>query len=113
MLGFLFPSRSARHSPQPRRAQLSVELLEHRYCPAGPVLSSLGAVHIGSSLVVSGHVNDPSPSTVDVNLTGAVSTHVTPNYAGDFSYIAKVLLLVFLVLFVISLVVGRRGGGPL
>jgi uncharacterized membrane protein YtjA (UPF0391 family) len=35
------------------------------------------------------------------------------NLAGDFSYIAKVLLLVFLVLFVISLVVGRRGGGPL
>jgi hypothetical protein len=87
MFRFLFPSRSARHSPPPRKAQLSVELLEHRFCPAGPVLSSLGAVHIGSSLVVAGHVNDPSPSTVDVNLTGAVATHVTPNNAGDFSYI--------------------------
>lgn len=28
--------------------------------------------------------------------------------AGDFAYIAKVLLLIFVVLFVISLIVGRR-----
>ena len=30
------------------------------------------------------------------------------NLAGDFSYIAKILLLVFAVLFVIALVAGRR-----
>ncbi len=30
--------------------------------------------------------------------------------AGDFAYIAKVLLFVFLVLFVVSLIFGRRGG---
>ena len=30
------------------------------------------------------------------------------NMAGDFAYIAKILLFVFLVLFVISLVMGRR-----
>jgi uncharacterized membrane protein YtjA (UPF0391 family) len=29
--------------------------------------------------------------------------------AGDFSYIARVLLFVFLVLFVVSLLFGRRG----
>ena len=29
------------------------------------------------------------------------------NLAGDFSYIAKILLFVFLVMFVISLIVGR------
>jgi uncharacterized membrane protein YtjA (UPF0391 family) len=34
------------------------------------------------------------------------------NLAGDFAYIAKILLFVFLVLFVISLIFGRRGGGP-
>lgn len=35
------------------------------------------------------------------------------NLAGDFAYIAKILLFVFLVLFVIALVVGRRVvGGP-
>jgi len=32
--------------------------------------------------------------------------------AGDFAYIAKILLFVFLVLFVVSLIVGRRGPGP-
>lgn len=32
--------------------------------------------------------------------------------AGDFAGIAKILLFVFLVLFVISLIFGRRGGGP-
>ena len=31
--------------------------------------------------------------------------------AGDFSYIAKVLLLIFVVLLVVSLIVGR-GSGP-
>lgn len=31
------------------------------------------------------------------------------NLAGDFSYIARVLLFVFLVLFVLSLVFGRGG----
>ena len=37
------------------------------------------------------------------------------NLAGDFSYIAKVLLLVFAVLFVVSLIFGRRvlGGGQI
>lgn len=30
--------------------------------------------------------------------------------AGDFAYIAKILLFVFLVLFVMSLIFGRRGG---
>lgn len=35
------------------------------------------------------------------------------NLAGDFSYIAKILLLIFVVLFVISLIAGRRVfGGP-
>ena len=32
--------------------------------------------------------------------------------AGDFAYIAKILLFVFLVLFVVSLIFGRRGDGP-
>jgi uncharacterized membrane protein YtjA (UPF0391 family) len=31
------------------------------------------------------------------------------NLAGDFSYIAKVLLFVFLILFVVSLIFGRGG----
>jgi uncharacterized membrane protein YtjA (UPF0391 family) len=31
------------------------------------------------------------------------------NLAGDLSYIAKILVFLFLILFVISLVVGRRG----
>jgi uncharacterized membrane protein YtjA (UPF0391 family) len=30
--------------------------------------------------------------------------------AGDFAYIAKILLFVFLVLFILSAVLGRRGG---
>jgi len=30
--------------------------------------------------------------------------------AGDFTYIAKILLFVFLVLFVVSLIFGRRSG---
>jgi uncharacterized membrane protein YtjA (UPF0391 family) len=32
--------------------------------------------------------------------------------AGDFAFFAKILLFVFLVLFVISLTFGRGGGGP-
>jgi uncharacterized membrane protein YtjA (UPF0391 family) len=32
--------------------------------------------------------------------------------AGDFAFFAKILLFVFLVLFVISLIFGRGGGGP-
>ena len=32
--------------------------------------------------------------------------------AGDFASIAKILLFVFLVLFVVSLIFGRRGPGP-
>jgi uncharacterized membrane protein YtjA (UPF0391 family) len=35
------------------------------------------------------------------------------NMAGEFALIAKILVFVFLVLFVVSLVFGRRGGGPL
>ena len=31
------------------------------------------------------------------------------NLAGDFSYIARILLFVFLVLFIVSLILGRRG----
>jgi uncharacterized membrane protein YtjA (UPF0391 family) len=34
------------------------------------------------------------------------------NMAGDFAYIAKILLFVFLILFVVSLILGRGGGGP-
>lgn len=34
------------------------------------------------------------------------------NLAGDFSYIAKILLLIFAVLFVVSLIFGRGGGTP-
>jgi uncharacterized membrane protein YtjA (UPF0391 family) len=35
------------------------------------------------------------------------------NLAGDFAYIAKILLFVFLVLFVLSLIMGRRAvDGP-
>jgi uncharacterized membrane protein YtjA (UPF0391 family) len=30
--------------------------------------------------------------------------------AGDFAYFAKILLFVFLVLFIVSLIFGRRGG---
>jgi uncharacterized membrane protein YtjA (UPF0391 family) len=32
--------------------------------------------------------------------------------AGDFAFLAKILLLIFAVLFVVSLVVGRGSGGP-
>jgi len=32
--------------------------------------------------------------------------------AGDFTYIAKILLFVFLILFVVSLIFGRGGGEP-
>jgi uncharacterized membrane protein YtjA (UPF0391 family) len=32
--------------------------------------------------------------------------------AGDFAYIAKILLFVFLVLFAVSLIFGRGRGGP-
>ena len=32
--------------------------------------------------------------------------------AGDFSYIAKILLLVFAVLFVVSMIFGRGSGTP-
>jgi uncharacterized membrane protein YtjA (UPF0391 family) len=32
--------------------------------------------------------------------------------AGDFAFIARILLFVFLVFFVIALIFGRRGGGP-
>ncbi|HEV3122463.1 MAG TPA: DUF1328 domain-containing protein [Isosphaeraceae bacterium] len=32
------------------------------------------------------------------------------NLAGEFAYIAKILLFVFLALLVISLILGRRGG---
>jgi uncharacterized membrane protein YtjA (UPF0391 family) len=31
---------------------------------------------------------------------------------GDFAYIARILLFVFIVLFVVSLVLGRRFAGP-
>jgi uncharacterized membrane protein YtjA (UPF0391 family) len=33
--------------------------------------------------------------------------------AGDFSYIAKILLFIFVVLFVVSLILGRRGSAPI
>jgi uncharacterized membrane protein YtjA (UPF0391 family) len=33
--------------------------------------------------------------------------------AGDFSYIARILLFVFVVLFVVSLILGRRGSAPI
>jgi len=32
---------------------------------------------------------------------------------GDFAYIARVLLFVFIVLFVVSLILGRRFAGPI
>ncbi len=33
--------------------------------------------------------------------------------AGDFAYIARILIFVFLVLFVVSLILGRGRGGPI
>jgi uncharacterized membrane protein YtjA (UPF0391 family) len=32
--------------------------------------------------------------------------------AGDLAYIGKILFFVFIVMFIVSLVLGRRGGGP-
>ena len=34
------------------------------------------------------------------------------NLAGDFSYIAQILVLVFIVLFVLSMIFGRGRSGP-
>src|SRR5262245_11656930 len=84
MVRLFSPFQRARGpASQVPKARLAVEQLEDRFCPVAPMLSNLGAVHIGSSLVVSGRVLDESPGTVRVTLTGAVSPQVPPNSSGD------------------------------
>lgn len=70
-----------------RRARLNLESLEDRYTPAAPIIGSLSAVHIGSSLVISGQLADESPGNVQVNLGGAVSAQVQARSNGSFEYI--------------------------
>jgi hypothetical protein len=88
MLRLLNPFRSARRpAPQIWKAHLSVEQLEDRFCPATPVVDSLSAVHIGTSLAVAGHVSDQGATTVNVALTGATSAQVVADSFGNFVYI--------------------------
>src|SRR5579859_1289919 len=75
---------------QRRRPRLMVERLETRDCPAAPVIGSLTATPItGTTVQLSGYVQDANPATTHISFTGVMSGTVTANTYGYFSYQAQ------------------------
>jgi hypothetical protein len=89
MFGLFRTARPTSRSQRTLQAQLRVEQLEDRNCPAAPSISGLTATHIGSWLAVEGTVSDDRPATSHVSLGGAASTTVTPDASGWFGYITS------------------------
>lgn len=66
---------------------LAIESLEDRYCLSAPQINSFTVTNgSGTTVTLSGHVMDESPTTVSVALTGVASASVTPNSQGNFSW---------------------------
>ncbi len=96
MLGFLTRKRR-KPTPFPvRRARLSVESLESRYCLSSTSLAidafnaSVLAGHVAQ---LSGTVTDANPAGVTLSFSGAVSGTTTSDSSGHFSYSTTVATL--------------------
>src|SRR5689334_14481557 len=72
-----------------RHAKLRLEPLERRDCPS-PILNNVNARLIGTTLVVTGRVQDTNPSSDSVYINGAASgqAHFLDS-AGDFEFISS------------------------
>ncbi len=89
MFGLFRSAPSKPRSSRAPRAQLGLEQLEERNCPAAPSISGLTATHIGSWLAIEGTVTDESPATAQVRIGGALSTQITPDASGWFGYVTS------------------------
>ncbi len=82
----LFNSRSRRPAASFRRASLQVEALESRYCPAKVSALTLAVKpESGTNVLLSGTLNDPQPSNVQVNFGGVVNASAYTDSTGFFS----------------------------
>jgi hypothetical protein len=84
-------ARNRKHSNDKSlyRANLRLEQLEGRDCPS-PVLSNVNARLIGTTLVVTGQVQDTNPSSDQVSISGLISgTAHFLDSAGDFEFISS------------------------
>jgi hypothetical protein len=75
LLGARKRSRRA-NTARANRVRLSVEGLESRWCPAGPVIGSFSAAAVpgqGNAVVLTGTVSDPGASSLSLTLQGGVS----------------------------------------
>lgn len=85
MFGLRFRSRP-RIVPASRQCRLGVERLEFRDCPASTGMSLNATVLSGHAVLLTGHINDESPSSTLVTFGGVMTGSVYPDAAGDFSF---------------------------
>jgi hypothetical protein len=87
MFGLFRSPRPKAHAHRVRRAQLQLEQLEERDCPAAPSISGLAATKIGTFLAIQGTLSDDSPATARVSFSGAVTPTITPDASGWFGFV--------------------------
>ncbi|HLW65297.1 MAG TPA: hypothetical protein VKS79_08260 [Gemmataceae bacterium] len=89
MLSFFARNRKHFRGKGLCRTNLRLEQLEGRDCPS-PVLANVNARLIGTTLVVTGQVQDTNPSSDSVSLAGVASgnAHFLDS-AGDFEFISS------------------------
>jgi hypothetical protein len=91
MFGWMTRShrRSARPAFSPRRARLSVEALEDRFCLSAPQVTLTAVTELANRQVqVSGTVTDDSSLSVTLGFGGVISGHETVNSNGNFTFTA-------------------------
>ncbi len=89
MIGFLTRARRPSQPVARHRARLMLESLEGRVTPAAPTIAAFSGRFIGSTVVVTGTVQDDLPGQVTVNLTGSVNATVHTDSTGAFTYITS------------------------
>ena len=89
MFGWMTRSRrrSVRPAFSPRRARLSVEALEDRFCLSAPQVTLAAVTELANHQVqVSGSVTDDSSSSVTLHFGGVTSGEETVNSNTNFTY---------------------------
>ena len=80
--------KKARPANREKRNESSVETLERRIYLSAPSISGLSVVeNTDGTVTISGNVQDESPETATVDLSGIVTDSVTPDSNGDFSVV--------------------------
>jgi hypothetical protein len=90
---FRRPRPQAQHAARPRRASLTLEALEDRYCPttsAAPQITlTAQPLNSGRLVELTGTVTDSDPATVTITFSGVVSASTTASASGKFDCTAQ------------------------